>query len=69
MTNHALDSFLNGLREAGINGLARFGSNSKEDWTRQFQMRNLAQCFKKTSIEKQRQKQAHHQVESKSREI
>ena len=33
MTNHALDSFLGGLRSAGLTRFARFGRGSKELWT------------------------------------
>ena len=64
MTNHALDSFLYGLHNAGITSLARFGSNSKEDWTRQFQLRNLSQRFKRTSTERARLKLAQHRTEN-----
>jgi hypothetical protein len=38
-TNHALDSFLAGLRDAGIEKLIRIGSNSKEEWTRAINLR------------------------------
>ena len=33
MTNHALDSFLGGLRSAGLTRFARLGRGSKELWT------------------------------------
>lgn len=33
LTNHALDSFLAELRDAGVEGLLRIGSSSKEEWT------------------------------------
>ena len=33
LTNHALDSFLAGLRGAGVQKLLRVGSGSKADWT------------------------------------
>lgn len=33
MTNHALDSFLDGLRSAGLTRFARLGRGSKEQWT------------------------------------
>ena len=33
MTNHALDSFLGGLRSAGLTQFARLGRGSKELWT------------------------------------
>ena len=52
LTNHALDSFLSGLREAGIASLVRFGNGSKEDWTKLFHMRYLSGKFKKTKIER-----------------
>lgn len=38
-TNHALDSFLAGFRDAGIERLIRIGSNSKEEWTKAINLR------------------------------
>lgn len=64
MTNHALDSFLNGLREAGILGLARLGAQSKEDWTKPYQLSNLARRIKKTTFEKSSLRQVKYQVEA-----
>ena len=64
MTNHALDSFLSGLHNAGITSLVRFGSQSKEDWTRPYQMRNVAMRFKRTSLERDRLKIVQQQVNS-----
>jgi hypothetical protein len=40
-TNHALDSFLAGLRDAGIGKLVRIGQNSKEEWTRAINLREM----------------------------
>lgn len=64
MTNHALDSFLNGLREAGILGLARLGTQSKEDWTKHYQLGNLARRVKKTTFEKSSSQQVRYQIEA-----
>ena len=64
MTNHALDSFLSGLYDAGVTSLARFGTKSKEDWTRQFQMRIISQRFKRTSIERARLKLVQHRADN-----
>ena len=33
LTNHALDSFLSGLQDAGVENLLRIGAGSKEPWT------------------------------------
>ena len=41
LTNHALDSFLGDLRDAGVKDLLRVGSGSKEEWTDSFNLRNL----------------------------
>ena len=38
-TNHALDSFLAGLRDAGVTNLIRIGQNSKEEWTKAINLR------------------------------
>lgn len=40
-TNHALDSFLAGLRDAGIGKLVRIGQNSKEEWTKAINLREM----------------------------
>jgi hypothetical protein len=39
MTNHALDSFLSGLRDAGVEKIVRIGAGSKEDWTKAINLR------------------------------
>ena len=39
MANHALDSFLSGLRDAGIENLVRIGGGSREDWTNKINLR------------------------------
>ena len=41
LTNHALDNFLKDLRHAGVAGLLRIGSGSKEEWTDSINLRNL----------------------------
>lgn len=63
MTNHALDSFLDDLRKAGITKLARMGSNSKENWTKEIQLSALQRRLKRTTYEVTSSRSAHHQVE------
>jgi hypothetical protein len=63
MTNHALDSFLEDLRKAGITKLARIGSNSKENWTKEIQLTALQRRLKRTTFERTSSRSAHHQVE------
>ena len=63
VTNHALDNFLAGLREAGITGLARLGSQSKEEWTNEFRVRNIQKRTKMTGIERSRVHQAYVDLE------
>ena len=46
LTNHALDSYLEDLKEAGIGKFARLGSMSKETWVKQHELRNLSSKFK-----------------------
>ena len=41
LTNHALDSFLGGLKDAGVEALLRIGSGSKEEWTEAINLRTL----------------------------
>ena len=62
-TNHALDSFLEDLRDAGISKLARLGSNSKEAWTKQFSLHFLTRSLRKTTLEKDKAGQSRRQVE------
>lgn len=62
-TNHALDSFLNDIRQAGVTKLVRLGGNSKESWTKAFSLRAAARQLKKTTLERSRESQAHRQVE------
>ena len=42
LTNHALDSFLDGLREAGVQKLVRIGNGSHEDWTDGINLKKLS---------------------------
>ncbi|KAL9619933.1 MAG: hypothetical protein Q9160_005490 [Pyrenula sp. 1 TL-2023] len=42
LTNHALDSFLEGLVKAGIDRIARLGGNSRADWTKKYLLNTLA---------------------------
>jgi AAA domain len=46
LTNHALDSFLGGLVEAGITKIARIGRGSKEEWTKKFELHTLTRHTK-----------------------
>ena len=39
LTNHALDSFLAGLRDSGIENLVRIGGGSREEWTNKINLR------------------------------
>ena len=66
MTNHALDSFLQELHRAGITKLARLGSNSKEDWTKDIQLIALQRRLKRTTYEASNARCAYHQVEGQS---
>jgi len=40
LTNHALDSFLGDLRDAGVDKLLRIGAGSKEEWTDKINLNN-----------------------------
>ena len=62
-TNHALDSFLKDIQQAGVTKLVRLGGNSKETWTKAFSLRAAARGLKKTTLERSRENQAHRQVE------
>ena len=63
-TNHALDSFLKAIQEAGVAKFVRLGGNSKkENWTKAFSLRAAARGLKKTTLERSREAQARRQVE------
>ena len=62
-TNHALDSFLKDIQQAGVTKFVRLGGNSKETWTKAFSLRAAARGLKKTTFERSRENQAHRQVE------
>lgn len=51
-TNHALDSFMADLRDAGIEGLMRVGRSSKADWTEKINLREIVKDHKSTGREK-----------------
>ncbi|KAK5098597.1 hypothetical protein LTR70_002484 [Exophiala xenobiotica] len=51
-TNHALDAFMTGLRDAGVDKLMRVGGASKEEWTRAINLRGLARDEKYTRGER-----------------
>jgi len=51
-TNHALDAFMTGLRDVGVDKLMRVGGASKEEWTRAINLRGLARDEKYTRGEK-----------------
>lgn len=65
-TNHALDSFLKDIQQAGVAKFVRLGGNSKETWTKAFSLRAAARGLKKTTLERSRESQAHRQVECQS---
>ncbi len=65
LTNHAVDSFLADLRDAGVSGLLRIGSGSKEDWTESINIRNLR---RKTRFTKE-DSQAYYNHFSRKKEI
>ncbi|KAK5225217.1 hypothetical protein LTR47_009642 [Exophiala xenobiotica] len=50
LTNHALDSFLEDLRDAGVTGLVRIGGGSKEEWTNSINLKSLK---RKTRLSKE----------------
>lgn len=58
MTNHALDNFLDDLRDQGIAKLARLGRGSKEEWTQSHGLFSLARRTRKSPNERQRMKLA-----------
>ena len=66
LTNHALDSFLADIRDAGILTFARVGSMSKESWTGEYDLKMLTRKLKKTTFERTSSQSAHHQVEGSS---
>jgi AAA domain len=39
LTNHALDTFLGGLKDVGVQNLVRIGGGSKEEWTKAISLR------------------------------
>ncbi|KAK5021511.1 hypothetical protein LTS07_010918 [Exophiala sideris] len=51
LTNHALDSFLKDLRDAGVTGLLRIGSGSKEEWTDQINLKTRRRKVRMTKDE------------------
>ncbi|EXJ83035.1 hypothetical protein A1O3_06852 [Capronia epimyces CBS 606.96] len=50
LTNHALDSFLADLRDAGVSSLLRIGSGSKVEWTKSI---NIQNCRRKVRLRKE----------------
>ena len=58
MTNHALDSFLEELRDHGVAKLARLGRGSKEEWTEKYDLFALARQTRKSQSERQTMKLA-----------
>lgn len=42
LTNHALDSFLKGLVDAGVERIARLGGSSREEWTKRYLLKTLS---------------------------
>lgn len=50
-TNHALDAFLAGLKDTGVGKLLRIGSSSREEWTKEISLREIAHKQKYTKSE------------------
>ncbi|KZF19706.1 P-loop containing nucleoside triphosphate hydrolase protein [Xylona heveae TC161] len=46
MTNHALDSFLEDLKNEGITSIARLGGGSKKEWTKPHLLKELSRKMK-----------------------
>ena len=63
LTNHALDSFLEDLRNAGIENFVPFGGQSKEAWTQKYEVKNIVGRKKKSAIQRSMMKEAHLQCE------
>ena len=61
-TNHALDSFLGGLLQHGVNKVARIGNGSKEEWTKQYSLKALTSSMKLTEHEVQKRAQVYRKV-------
>ncbi len=68
VTNHALDSFLEDLRNSGVTKLARLGGNSKETWTKQFQISTISRAMKRTTLEKTSLSSSRAQIEGQDQE-
>lgn len=51
LTNHALDNFLGGVKDAGITGLVRVGGGSKQEWTKTYNLTGLRQKARLTPDE------------------
>lgn len=58
ITNHALDSFLEELRDHGVVKLARLGRGSREEWTEKYDLFTLARQTRKSQSERQTMKLA-----------
>lgn len=63
MTNHALDSFLDGLRSAGLTRFARLGRGSKELWTAAHSIQALSRRVRQSTPAKKKFGLAKTQVE------
>ena len=63
LTNHALDSFLKDLHDAGIDSFARLGGQSKEAWIHKYELKNLIDKKKKSVAQKRAVRQTHLQCE------
>ena len=59
MTNHALDNFLEDLLKEGITKITRLGAGSKEDWTKQYLLKEQSKKTRMTEIERSRIRAAH----------
>ena len=54
-TNHALDSFLKDMWEKGITNIARVGANTKEEWLRPYDYKELCKKVEKSPYDKHQQ--------------
>jgi hypothetical protein len=69
LTNHALDSFLDGLREAGVEKLVRIGNGSQEDWTDNINLKKLSKETRMSTNQWTEKNSAHRHRETVFAEI
>ena len=61
LTNHALDNFLGGLHAAGVSGMVRVGSGSKEEWTKQVNLSKITRQARNSPREQSTKSFARHE--------